>query len=94
MKIELSYNYSTLYERHEFGLISEGVEEQYYRWVWYYLGSIFGNDKRLYLRPWETSFSKIIGKYKAYVSSEKQAQLIANKINKIIQHENENQIPD
>ncbi len=78
MKIELSYQYSELDKNHQFGLVLEDEYYQpYFRWVYFYLGKYLSDNVRLY--PFNVG--KVLKNYKWCNDAEKQAKLIANKIN-------------
>lgn len=87
MTIELTYRYSDLDKRHEFGLITEGDNEICIRWIWYYLGVYLGADCKYKLYPFsmvDAFGGKVLKSYKYSHSADQQAKLIANRINKII----------
>lgn len=86
MTIELSYRYSHLDKRHEFGIIFNDVREfgqPYTRWVYYFLGAIFG-ERKIIIYPFHLDGSKTLKVYKDVGDSKKHAKWIAARINKII----------
>jgi len=77
MKIELSYKYSELDKQHQFGLVIDGVQENYSRWVYFYLGKHLG-IKEPSIFPYKVG--EVLYDYKYLNNAEKQGSLIANKI--------------
>ena len=86
MKIELSYVYSNLDKRQEFGLVTQGYNETYIRWIWYYLGVFLGDNYKFKLYPFSMASTmwkgRVLKSYKYHTHAKKQALLIANKINR------------
>ena len=84
MTIQLSYKYSTLDKVNQFGINIIGCDSAfeiiYIRWVYFFLGSAFANDKSFELQPYEVYKGKILKEYKFCNSSQRQAKLIINKI--------------
>lgn len=82
MEISVSYKYSELDKRQEFGIEILEVKgwEQYINWVYFYLGAYFKNHPHIY--PYKVG--KVIKVYKNCNDARRQAQLIVNKIEKII----------
>jgi hypothetical protein len=90
MEIELTYRYSELDQRKEFGLIfitDKNYYETYIRWVYYYLGVYLGERKfplfqfslmNHYLKGVKTK------KYKYCNNAKLQAKIITNAINKYL----------
>lgn len=85
MKILLSYKYSELDKRPEWGIeIIDGENyEIYVRWIWWYLG-------KANISVYPYSVGSIVKEYKYCNDAKKQAQYIINRINKTLNP----QIPD
>jgi hypothetical protein len=83
IKIELSYQYSDLDKEKQYGIVIEGLNEDYSRWIFYFLGCRFG--QRINLYPFK--IGKTVKDYKYCSDAERQANLIANKIIKLNQKE-------
>lgn len=88
MKIELSYKWSDLDKEHQFGLVTTGDAQAYIQWIWYYLEVFLGTDRRYTLYPFSLTSDwqkgKVLKSYKFHTDAERQAKLIANRINKIV----------
>ena len=87
--VDVSYKYSHLDNRHEFGVVfnhSDSMTEFYHiyiRWVWYYLGAAFGDTKQFSLLPFSVYDGKKIKSYKYCNDAKRQAKLIVNAISNI-----------
>jgi len=77
MKIELSYKHSKLDKTQQFGLVINGINEDYARWVFFYLGKYLG-VKEPSIFPYK--IGEILYDYKHLNDAERQGLLIANKI--------------
>lgn len=87
MVIELSYRYSDLDKRQEFGLVTEGHNETYIRWLWFFLGTYLGPYSGFQLYPFSQTGAwkgRVLKSYKYHTDARKQALLIANRIHKIV----------
>jgi hypothetical protein len=84
MKFELSHQYSDLDRVHQFGLVITGInhvsDEIYVRWVFYYLGALFGITRHFRLYPF--SSGNIQKEYKFCNNAERQARMIYTRIQK------------
>jgi hypothetical protein len=83
MKIELSYDYSFLDKERQFGIEIYGLDETYSRWIFYYLGCRFG--QRINLYPYH--IGKTVKNYKYCNNAIRQANLIADRIIKLSEKE-------
>lgn len=84
MKIELSYKYSELDNRNEYGLVLEGENyEMYFRWVYFYIGMFLNKKVTLYPFTLKKHKGRLLKSYKFLNDAERQARLIANRIIKI-----------
>jgi hypothetical protein len=77
MKIELSYEYSELDKEPQFGLVIESVQEDYARWIYFYLGRHLGIKEPAIFTY---KIGEVLYDYKYLNDAEKQGLLIANKI--------------
>lgn len=84
MAFTVTYKYSVLDKEPQFGIVSSLTphHETYVRWVWFYLGAHFGENKpRLY--PFELNDATNAKTYKYCNDAKRQAKLIINHINKV-----------
>lgn len=86
MEISVSYKYSELDKRQEFGIEILEVKgwDQYINWVYFYLGAHFIEYSAIH--PYKVG--KVIKVYKNCNDARRQAKLIINKIEKIKQNPN------
>lgn len=85
MKIEISHKYSNLDRELQFGLVIEGTNEIYIRWVYFYMGKYWNSEA---LHPYPFHVNKVKKRYKGCNDAERQAKMIVVYINKIIEHLN------
>jgi hypothetical protein len=86
MIIELTYKYSELDKDKQFGIVFHNVyppQENYVRWVYYYLGLMIG-EKKPSIYPFAMRGAKIKKEYKYCADAERQAKLLTNCINKLL----------
>ena len=89
--VEITYKYSKLDKGKQFGLVFNYPigHETYIRWVYFYMGEYF-NKKKISLYPFDignSSYYKDKIKKKTFKhcnNAERQAKLIVNHINKIL----------
>lgn len=82
MKAELSYKYSELDKRHEFGIEfikNDDRPDAYIWWIFYYMGKYFGDFKPI-LYPFKRG--KVINTYKCNCGADTTAKYIVNAINR------------
>lgn len=84
MTIRFSYKFSTLDNRHQFGIefLNESntkFETQYIRWVWFYLGQLLSGERAKEIYPYSVNV-KTVKVYKFCNDARRQAHLIYKQI--------------
>lgn len=89
MEIQLTYRYSHLDKEKQIGILfKDGAENYttYNNWVWFHLGSMIG-DLNCNIYPYSLigfKGGKIVYTYKYCNDAKRQAEMLANKIRKVL----------
>lgn len=82
MKIELTYKYSELDKKHQFGIKTTGDEysKTYINWVWFYLGMMLPPRVNYTIYPLNLNDGVLIKEYVFANDAQRQATFIVTRI--------------